>query len=54
MGKDGTPEKLTLYTMYEAVRSPIAENLWSTGKSEQPSTKSLDLPVKMQYVIEFP
>jgi hypothetical protein len=49
-------DKLTLYTMFEAVRSPIAESLWNTGKCEQPSIQLFEFKskIKMQYVIEFP
>jgi hypothetical protein len=47
-------DKFTLYTMFEAVRSPIATNLWNTGKCEQPTFQLENLEPKMQYTIEFP
>jgi hypothetical protein len=53
MEKDAV-DKLTLYTMFEAVKSPIAEELWNTGKCQQPAIEIFKFKPKMQYVIEFP
>ena len=53
MEKEGI-DKLALYTMFEAVRSPIAVNLWNEGKCEQPHVRLVNVKPKMQYVIEFP
>ena len=47
-------DKLTHYAMFEAVKSPIAENLWNKGKCEQPPVQLSDFKPKMQYTIEFP
>lgn len=46
--------KLTLYSMFEAVRSPIAKDLWDTGKCEQPPPRLLQRRPKLEYTIEFP
>jgi len=53
MEKQGS-DKLTLYAVFEAVRSPIAENLWNSGSCEQPRIRLFDSKPKMQYVIEYP
>ena len=50
----GSVDKLTLYTMFEAVRSPIARNIWETGMCEQPPLGFLGVLPKMEYTIEFP
>ena len=47
-------DKMTLYTMFEAVRSPMAKDVWDTGKCEQPPKRLLDAKPKMRYVIDFP
>lgn len=55
--KRGSVDKLTMYAMYEAVKSPIAVRQWNEGKCVPPPRGFDDetLPkVKMRYVIEFP
>lgn len=47
-------DKFTLYTMFEAVNSPIAAKLWEEGKCEQPPMSLQGLTPKVEYVIEFP
>lgn len=54
-------DEFTLYTMFEAVRSPIAEKLWETGECEPPPRKMFGMPPQpvypkpiKEYVIEFP
>jgi len=47
-------DKLALYTMFEAVRSPIAGRLWNSGKCEEPPIELLKLKPKFEYVIEIP
>lgn len=54
-------DKLALYSIFEAVRSPIAADLWAHGDCDTVSTRGGELlpeavarPPKMQYVIEFP
>lgn len=52
------PDSLTLYAMYEAVKSPVAADLWRNGKCETPSIQIMTIldkqaPAKMQYVIDF-
>lgn len=54
MMKKDDIDKLTLYTMFEAVKSPIAKDLWNTGKCEQPLFRLFKSKPKMQYVIEYP
>lgn len=63
MEKDESAEvdKLTLYSIYEAVRSPIARQFWESGECRRVRTRGEDsapvLPrgdVKMEYEIEFP
>jgi len=52
MEKEGA-NKLALYSIYEAVNSPIAENLWETGKCLEPGpTEAAPIP-KLEYTIEF-
>jgi len=55
--KRGSVDELTLYAMYEAVKSPIARNAWDQGKCSPPP-RGFDektLPkAKMRYTIEFP
>lgn len=53
MEKQG-PDELTLYSVYEAVRSPIAAKLWESGICEEPPAKLFGVRPKMEYVIEFP
>jgi len=55
------PDKLTFYAIYEAVRSPIAQKAWDSGKCNRVPTRGGELaPLlprtepKMEYVIEFP
>ena len=52
--KKGSVDKLTLYGVFEAVRSPIAKNLWEAGKCKQPPPGLLQVPPKLEYIIEFP
>ena len=52
--KKGSVDKLTLYSMFGAVRSPIAKNLWHAGKCEQPPPGLLQVQPKLEYIIEFP
>ena len=47
-------DKFTLYTMFEAVRSPIAKHLWDTGECEPPPAQVLKAKPMMRYLIEFP
>jgi Protein of unknown function (DUF1353) len=47
-------DKLTLYATFEAVRSPIAANLWNSETCLEPPTRLFDSKPKMRYVIEFP
>ncbi len=55
-------DKLTLYAIFEAVRSPIARRLWDSGTCSRPSARGEAVPPpvlprekpKMEYVIEFP
>jgi hypothetical protein len=47
-------DKFTLYTMFEAVNSPVAANLWENGKCTEPRMFALGFEPKAQYVIEFP
>jgi hypothetical protein len=65
----GPPDELTLYAMFEAVRSPIAAKLWNQSKEETckeppeepggppsslaPGHAVLRRPIT-QYTIEFP
>jgi len=59
--KTEDPEKFTVYAMFEAVRSPLAENEWESGECDPPpittrgriALKDLPSPI-MEYVIEFP
>ncbi len=37
--KYGGPNKLVLYSMYEAVRSPVAKSYWDNGKCDTPEGK---------------
>jgi len=63
MEKEG-PEavnKLTLYSVFEAVRSPVAARLWENGACEMVTTRGGELRPdlaakrpKMEYTIEFP
>ena len=44
---------LCVVALYEAVHSPIAENLWETGKCLEPGpTEAAPIP-KLEYTIEF-
>jgi len=43
--------KLVLYSVYEAVDSPLAENLWNTGKCVTPEPSEAARP-KIEYTIE--
>lgn len=52
-------DSLTLYAMYEAVRSPIAKDLWDNGTCNQPKVTAahqmfLAAPPAAQYVIQWP
>lgn len=48
------PDKFTLYTMFEAVRSPLAKKYWETGKCAPPSEVDIyQRPIK-EWVIEYP
>ena len=56
-------DKLTLYSVFEAVRSPIAAKLWADGPCELVTTRGgepalppevANRPAKMEYTIEFP
>jgi hypothetical protein len=53
MEKEGV-DKFTLYTMFEAVRSPLAKNLWDKRECEELPLQKRGLKPKMHYVIEFP
>ena len=53
MEKEGV-DKFTLYTIFEAVRSPLAKNLWDTQECEELPLQKRGLKPKMHYVIEFP
>jgi len=53
MEKEGV-DKWTLYTMFEAVRSPIAANLWDAEKCEAPPAQVRALTPRMRYIIDFP
>jgi hypothetical protein len=49
-------DKLVVYTMFEAVRSPIARKLWDNGACELPTDDSIKIrkaPIA-EYVLEFP
>lgn len=53
------PNAFVLYTIYEAVRSPIAQNLWDHGECKQPELAEkeqmlMSAPVPPTYVIEWP
>ncbi|MEM8973235.1 MAG: DUF1353 domain-containing protein [Pseudomonadota bacterium] len=39
--KFGGPNKLVLYSMYEAVKSPVAKGYWENGKCDTPSGKRI-------------
>ena len=45
---------LTLYSVFEAVKSPVASNLWNSGICEEPPIGFFGFRPKMQYEIEFP
>lgn len=56
-------DKLALYSIFEAVRSPIAAGLWENGTCTTVATRGeapalppeiANQPAKIQYVIEFP
>jgi hypothetical protein len=55
--KYGEKDVLVLYSMYEAVRSPVAEKLWREGACEQLPVENFLFMQKeplFQYTIEFP
>ncbi len=59
--KEAAPDKFTLYTMFEAVRSPIAKRQWESGECETPPVRMLGFPPRpvyptpiKEYVIEYP
>lgn len=52
-------DKLTLYAIFEAVRSPIAQHVWESGECDRATARGEELALprakpKMEYVIEFP
>ncbi len=59
--KSAPVDKLTLYAIFEAVRSPIAQQVWDSGTCRRVATRGEELapilprePTKMEYVIEYP
>jgi hypothetical protein len=58
--KKGHVDKLTLYAMYEAVRSPFAQVVWDGGKCTPapppppPGFFAESVPAIAKYTIEFP
>ncbi len=49
-------DKLSMYAIYEAVKSPIARGIWDNGKCTNESDLRGSIPRKaaLSYVIEFP
>ena len=54
MEDDQQGNKLALYSTFEAVRSPIASNLWNSGKCIQPPADLEDRNARIEYVIDYP
>ena len=57
MVKLGTVDTFALYTMDRAVRSPIARQVYESGKCKQPTPgglRALQRQAKMQYIIQAP
>jgi hypothetical protein len=53
----GSKNELVLYSIYEAVVSPIAQSVWSEEECDQPTSTylfSIKKKPLFQYVIEFP
>jgi hypothetical protein len=59
MEETGQPNAFVLYTMYEAVNSSIAQNLWDHGACKRPELlnaerRFMSSPVAPTYEIEWP
>jgi Protein of unknown function (DUF1353) len=57
--KHGFEDKLSMYAIYESVRSPIAREIWENGKCNPPPGTAGRPPLapgkpRISYVIEFP
>jgi Protein of unknown function (DUF1353) len=57
-GGPGPGEKFVVYSMFEAVRSPVAVGLWERGECRQADIPDatpfgLDRPGRIQYLLDF-